>query len=147
MIKGIVEEQFVGTAVLDRADEPIGEVRQVFVDESAQPVWASVRVALLGSEVLVPLDDADWNERSLHLAVTSTKALGAYAAPCVRGPRTDAELPPIDDGGVCYSVRDDTGDVQEPQPNGAAMKEAEESTPPTVSGHMLPSADEVTDQR
>lgn len=142
MIARVVKQQFVGAEVLDRADEPFGEVRQVFLDESEHPVWASVRVPLLGSDVIVPLDRAAWDERSLHLGLTSVQALGAYSTPCVREPRTDAGVLPIDDGEVCYSVRDDIEDLPV---TGEAMKEAEESASTSVSGHMLPpAADEVS---
>lgn len=121
-------DRMIGADALDAQDDRIGEVGQVYVDErSDRPTWVSVRLGLLsGAEVLVPLEDAEWDDRSLHLAVERSVARDAprkemdepltvgeeerlythYGMPTVRHQREDAELltdPPED---VCYSVKD-----------------------------------------
>jgi hypothetical protein len=121
-------DSIIGADALDEQDDRIGEVGQVYVDEETdRPTWVSVRLGLLsGAEVLVPLEDAEWDERSLHLAVERRLAREAprkemdepltvgeeerlyshYGMPHVCHPREEVALltdPPED---VSYSVTD-----------------------------------------
>jgi hypothetical protein len=126
-------DSMIGAVALDAQDDRIGEVSQVYVDEHTEhPTWVSVRLGLLsGAEVLVPLDDAEWDDRSLHVAIERRTAREAprkemdepltvgeeqrlyahYGIPSVRHPRAELALiedPPED---VCYSFRDDVLEV------------------------------------
>lgn len=128
MISTDAIDDMIGADALDAQDDRIGEVGQVYVDEHTErPTWVSVRLGLLsGAEVLVPLEDAEWDERTLHVAVERKVAREAprkemdepltvaeeerlythYGMPTVRHPREEADLladPPKD---VCYSVSD-----------------------------------------
>lgn len=128
MITTEVIDHIIGADALDAQDDRIGEVGQVYVDEHTErPTWVSVRLGLLsGAEVLVPLEDAEWDDRSLHVAVERRVAREAprkemdepltvgeeerlfthYGMPTVRHPREEVALlvsPPED---VCYSVKD-----------------------------------------
>lgn len=153
MIREDTEERYVGAVALDEAESSLGTVRQVYVDdETDRPLWASVRVDLLGSEVLVPLDDAAWDEEVLRLAIRGPVALEAprcagmdaptardqerlythYGIPTLRTPRSAESLLEVDDGEVCYSVHCDA----DARPLGEAITEAEAAVPETVSGHM-----------
>lgn len=127
MITEDVEERLVGAAVLDRALTPVGEVRHVFVDtETAELRWASVRLPGFGPEVLVPLEDADWEDESLCLSVAESTVVSAprqhgldapstgeeqrlyshYGIPSVRLPRDAGALLDVDVSPVSYSVRE-----------------------------------------
>lgn len=121
-------DSMIGADALDLQSDRIGEVGQIYVDEQTdRPTWVSIRLGLLsGAEVLVPLADAEWDDRSLHLAVERSVAREAprkemdepltvgeeerlythYGMPTVRHPREETDLisdPPED---VCYSVSD-----------------------------------------
>jgi hypothetical protein len=121
-------DSMIGADALDLQHERIGEVGQIYVDEQTdRPTWVSVRLGLLsGAEVLVPLEEAEWDDRVLHLAVERKIAREAprkgmdepltvgeeerlfthYGMPTVRHQREEAALlanPPKD---VCYSVSD-----------------------------------------
>jgi hypothetical protein len=122
-------DRMIGADALDTQDDRIGEVSQVYVDEeSASPTWVSVRLGLLSSaEVLVPLEDAEWDERSLHVAIDRRTAREAprkemdepltvqeeerlythYGIPTIRHPRSELGLMEVDAEDVCYSVQDD----------------------------------------
>lgn len=121
-------EQMIGAPVVDRENDRIGEIRQVFLDsDTEQPVWVGVRVGLLGAEVLVPLGGADWDDHALHTAVSRSVAKQApsvdldepltadeedrllwhYGIPCVRHPRGEVDLPEYADASVSYSVNDE----------------------------------------
>ena len=123
-------EAIIGADALDAQDDRIGEISQVYIDEvTDRPTWVSVRLGLLsGAEVLVPLENAEWDDRSLHLDVERRVARDAprkemdepltvgeeerlythYGIPAVRHPRSDAELLDADVSDVCYSVREVT---------------------------------------
>jgi hypothetical protein len=128
MITTEIIDRIIGADALDAQDDRIGEVGQVYVDEQTdRPTWVSVRLGLLsGAEVLVPLEDAEWDDRSLRVAVERSVVREAprkemdepltvgeeerlythYGMPTVRHPREDVDLitePPED---VCYSVSD-----------------------------------------
>ena len=124
MIREHGEERLVGTAALDRSDTPLGEVREVWVDESTdRPMWASVRVPVLDQEVLVPLDGAEWDGAAVHLPIPGPSVVAAphrsaseptdqdqerlythYGIPTVRTPRSREALLALGDGEVCYAV-------------------------------------------
>lgn len=126
-------DRLVGADAVDASRDRIGEVSQVYVDaESDKPTWVSVRLGLLsGAEVLVPLEHADWDERTLHVAVSRDAAREApqiemdeplttqhqerlyshYGIPSERHPRSDAGLLAVEDGDVCYSRRDVDADA------------------------------------
>jgi hypothetical protein len=129
MITMDVVEQLIGADALDLHDDRIGEVGQVYVDErSEHPTWVSVRLGLLsGAEVLVPLDEAELDERgSLHLAVDRQVAREAprkemdepltvgeeerlythYGIPTLRHPRSQEDLLEVDADDICYSIHD-----------------------------------------
>jgi hypothetical protein len=128
MISTDAIDSMIGADALDARDERIGEVGQVYVDEQTeQPTWVSVRLGLLsGAEVLVPLEDAEWDDRALHVAVDRSVAREAprrqidepltvgdeerlfthYGMPSVRHPREDVELLSDPCADVCYSVSD-----------------------------------------
>ncbi|GAA2749532.1 PRC-barrel domain-containing protein [Amnibacterium kyonggiense] len=128
MITTDVIDSMIGADALDRQDDRIGEVGQVYVDEATErPTWVSVRLALLsGDEVLVPLEDAEWDERSLHVVVdrqavreAPRKAMDEpltvgeeerlytyYGIPTERHPREENELLADDVDDVCYAVHD-----------------------------------------
>lgn len=132
MITSDVIDSMIGADALDAQDDRIGEVSQVYVDErSDRPTWVSVRLALLsGAEVLVPLEDAEWDERSLRVAVDRQSAREAprmemdepltvgeeerlythYGIPTVRHPRDEDALIVPDPDEVCYSVQDVTAE-------------------------------------
>lgn len=127
MITEDVTGELVGAPAVDRDEHRIGEVRHVSVDAgTAQPAWASVRVPPAGSEVLLPIVDADWDEQVLHLpivgaAIVDAPPVGAeppteqererllthYGIPTVRTPRSSLGLLQVDGDGVSYSVHDD----------------------------------------
>lgn len=127
MITEDVEERLVGATVLDRSETPIGEVCRAFVDTASERLrWASVRLPGAGPEVLVPLDDADWDEEAVRLAVGEASVASAprrrggaaptsgeeqrllfhYGIPSVRLPRDAGALLGLDAAPVSYSVRD-----------------------------------------
>lgn len=119
----------IGADALDMQDDRIGEINQVYFDEQTDhPTWVSVRLGLLsGAEVLVPLEDAEWDERSLHVAVERRVAREAprkemdepltleeqdrlythYGIPAVQHPRSELGLMQVDQDEICYSIRDD----------------------------------------
>lgn len=129
MITTDVIDSMIGADALDAKDDRIGEVSQVYVDEQTDhPTWVSVRLGLLsGAEVLVPLEDAKWDERSLHVAVERRVAREAprkemdepltveeqdrlythYGIPAVQHPRSELGLLQVDHEEICYSIRDD----------------------------------------
>ena len=128
MITTDVIDSMIGADALDAQDDRIGEVSQVYVDEQTEhPTWVSVRLGLLsGAEVLVPLDDAEWDDRALHVAIERQTARDAprkemdepltveeqerlythYGIPTVRRPRSQLGLMEVDEDEVCYSVRE-----------------------------------------
>jgi hypothetical protein len=128
MITTEVIDRIIGADALDVQDDRIGEVSQVYIDElTDRPTWVSVRLGLLsGAEVLVPLENAEWDERSLRVDVDRRIARDAprkemdepltvgeeerlnthYGIPGVRHPRAEAELLDADTSDVCYSVSD-----------------------------------------
>jgi hypothetical protein len=128
MITTDVIDRIIGADALDVQDDRIGEVSQIYIDElTDRPTWVSVRLGLLsGAEVLVPLENAEWDERSLHVDVERRIARDAprkemdepltvgeeerlythYGIPALRHPRAEAELLEADTSDVCYSVRD-----------------------------------------
>lgn len=119
----------IGADALDVQDDRIGEINQVYVDEQTDhPTWVSVRLGLMsGAEVLVPLENAEWDERALHVAVERRVAREAprkemdepltleeqdrlythYGIPAVQHPRSELGLMQVDQDEICYSVRDD----------------------------------------
>ncbi len=125
----------IGADALDMQDDRIGEINQVYVDEQTDhPTWVSVRLGLLsGAEVLVPLEDAEWDERSLHVAVERRVAREAprkemdepltleeqdrlythYGIPAVQHPRSELGLMQVDQDEICYSVRDDVREFKQ----------------------------------
>ena len=144
MIEMIDVEDMIGADVLDRDDDRIGEVRQVFVDaESEQPTWVGVRVGLLGAEVLVPLDGADWDESTVRADVTRTCARSApavdldeplteqgqdlllrhYGIPHTCTPRSELDLSVFDGDAISYSV-DDRADDTDSRASAAAAHPA-----------------------
>lgn len=126
-------DRMIGADALDTQDDRIGEVSQVYVDEETErPTWASVRLGLLsGAEVLVPLRDAEWDDRSLHVAIDRRTAREAprkemdepltvgeeerlythYGIPTVRHCRSELGLLEVAPEDVCYSVHDDGFDA------------------------------------
>ena len=127
MVTEQVEGRMAGTAVLDRAKTPVGEVCLVFLDaETEQPRWASVQLPGAGPEVVVPLDDAAWDQEGLRLAFPESSVRSAprqrgleapdsgeeqrlyfhYGIPSVRLPRDAAALRDVDGSPVSYSVRE-----------------------------------------
>ncbi|MBW4042394.1 MAG: PRC-barrel domain containing protein [Acidobacteria bacterium] len=128
MITTEVIDRIIGADALDVQDDRIGEVAQIYIDERTdRPTWVSVRLGLLsGAEVLVPLENAEWDEHSLHVDVERRLAREAprkemdepltvgeeerlythYGIPAVRHQRGDADLLDADTSDVCYSVRE-----------------------------------------
>lgn len=129
MITMDVIERLIGADALDVHDDRIGEIGQVYIDEQTErPTWVSVRLGLLsGAEVLVPLDDAQLDERGvLHVSVDRQIAREAprkemdepltvgeeerlythYGIPTVRRPRSEDQLLQVDIDDICYSIRD-----------------------------------------
>ncbi|MGN6743253.1 MAG: PRC-barrel domain-containing protein [Amnibacterium sp.] len=78
-------ERIIGAEVVDPDNDRIGKVSQVYVDaDTDQPTWASVRTGLFGlSESLVPLDNASWDDETLHVGVQKARVKDA--------PRVDPE--------------------------------------------------------
>lgn len=124
-------ERLIGATVLDQDSDRIGEVRQVFVDEQTEaPVWVGVRLGVFGGEVLVPLEGSEWDDQSLHAAVSRSSARTApevdldepltvqehetvcrhYGIPTVLHPREDMDPDLFDGSRVSYSVQDDDAD-------------------------------------
>lgn len=127
MITTADAEHLIGAMALDPANDRIGEIRQVFLDaDTDRPTWVGVRVGLMGTEVLVPLDGAAWDDRTLHAAVSRSSARDApavdldepltdveqerllrhYGIPCVCTPRERFEVLQ-DDEPLSYSVKDE----------------------------------------
>jgi hypothetical protein len=126
-------DRMIGADALDTQDDRIGEVSQVYVDEQTErPTWASVRLGLLsGAEVLVPLQDAEWDDRSLHLAINRRTARDAprkemdepltvgeqerlythYGIPTQRHCRSELGLMEVAPDEVSYSVHDEGFDA------------------------------------
>lgn len=122
-------DRIIGADALDSQDDRIGEVSQVYVDESTDnPTWVSVRLGLLsGAEVLVPLNDAEWDDHALHVTVERQTVREAprkemdeplteaeqerlythYGIPTVRHPRSELGLMEVDPDDVCYAVHED----------------------------------------
>jgi hypothetical protein len=135
MIEAEDVDELIGADALDERDDRIGEISQVYIDaDTSAPTWVSVRLGLLhGTEVMVPLEGAEWDAHALHAAVSRDVAKEAprlesdepmtqldqerlythYGIPTVRHPRCDIDLD-VDAGDVCYSVRDDLPVEQEP---------------------------------
>lgn len=133
MIKTDAIDRMIGADALDTQDDRIGEVSQVYVDEQTErPTWASVRLGLLsGAEVLVPLGDAEWDDRSLHVAVERQAAREAprketdepltvgeqerlfthYGIPTQRHCRSELGLMEVPADEVSYSVHDEGFDA------------------------------------
>jgi hypothetical protein len=129
MITTDVIDSMIGAVAFDAQDDRVGEVSQVYVDEqSDRPTWASVRLSLLsGAEVLVPLEDAEWDDRALHLAVGRRTVRDAprkemdepltvgeeerlythYGIPTVRHCRSELGLMQVESSEISYSVRED----------------------------------------
>jgi len=132
-----VVDRMIGADALDPRDDRIGEISQVYVDEgSERPTWVSVRLGVLGgAEVLVPLDDAEWDERALHVAVERETAREAprtamaepptageeerlythYGIPTVRHPREPDHVFEVDPEDVSYSVHELAGEDHVPE--------------------------------
>lgn len=129
-------ERLIGATVLDQDSDRIGEVRQVFVDEQTEaPVWVGVRLGVFGGEVLVPLEGSEWDEQSLHAAVSRSSARTApevdldepltvqehetvcrhYGIPTVLHPREDLDPDLFDGSRVSYSVQDGSTDDRSPR--------------------------------
>lgn len=129
MITNAQVERMIGADALDANDDRIGEVSQVYLDESSDhPTWVSVRLGLLsGAEVLVPLDDAEWDDRVLHVTVDRDVAREAprkemdepltaieqerlythYGIPTIRHPRSELGRMEVDPSEVSYSVHEE----------------------------------------
>lgn len=127
MITEDVMGELVGAPAVDRDEHRIGEVRHVSVDAATErPAWASVQVPPVGSEVLLPIAEADWDEQVLHLpivgaAIVDAPPVGAeplteqeqerllthYGVPTVRSPRSSLGLLQVTGDEVSYSVHDD----------------------------------------
>ena len=142
MITSDVIDSMIGADALDRSDDRIGEVGQVYIDEETdRPTWVSVRLALLsGDEVLVPLEDAEWDDRSLHVIVDRQAVRDAprkamdepltvgeeerlytyYGIPTERHPREENVLLDDDVDNVCYAVHEGAGDTTAVIPAGRA---------------------------
>jgi sporulation protein YlmC with PRC-barrel domain len=57
-----------GRTVVDRAGETVGTLKDIYLDESEQPHWGSVRTGLFGvRESLVPLEEARAKQDVLRL--------------------------------------------------------------------------------
>jgi hypothetical protein len=126
-------DRMIGADALDTQDDRIGEVSQVYVDERTErPTWASVRLGLLsGAEVLVPLEDAEWDDRSLHVTIERRTAREAprkesdepltvgeqerllthYGIPTERHCRSELGLMEVAPDEVSYSVHDEDFDA------------------------------------
>jgi hypothetical protein len=135
MITNDVIDSMIGADALDAKDDRIGEVSQVYVDEQTDhPTWVSVRLGLLrGAEVLVPLEDAEWDERVLRVAVVRSAAREAprkevdealtveeeerlythYGIPGLRRPRSDLGRMKVDADDVCYSVHEELAEAHQ----------------------------------
>jgi hypothetical protein len=57
-----------GRTVVDRDGEKIGTLKEIYLDESDRPAWASVATGLFGRrETLVPLTEVDASEDALQV--------------------------------------------------------------------------------
>ncbi|MDH2443043.1 DUF2382 domain-containing protein [Amnibacterium sp. CER49] len=83
-------DRIIGSEAVDSDNDKIGKVSQVYIDsDTEQPTWASVKTGLFGThETLVPLDNANWDDDVLHVAVDKAQVKDA--------PRVDpdAEISP-----------------------------------------------------
>lgn len=126
-------DSMIGADALDTQDDRIGEVSQVYLDEQTnRPTWAGVRLGLLsGTEVLVPLEDAEWDDRSLHVPVERRTAREAprketddpltvgeqerllthYGIPTQRHCRSELGHMEVSPDSVSYSVHDEGFDA------------------------------------
>jgi Domain of unknown function (DUF2382)/PRC-barrel domain len=97
-----------GRTVVDRDGEKIGTLREIYLDASDRPAWASVHTALFGlRESFVPLRDARAVEDQVQVP---------YAAEHVRaapGAEPDVQLPAEDEERLFrhYEVSDEEDDA------------------------------------
>jgi PRC-barrel domain protein len=57
-----------GRSVVDRDDEPIGTLREIYLDETERPSWGSVHTGLFGvRQTLVPLTAVESDDDRLRL--------------------------------------------------------------------------------
>jgi PRC-barrel domain len=125
-------DRMIGADALDSQEDRIGEVSQIYVDEQTdRPTWVSVRLGLLsGAEVLVPLADAEWDDRALHVAIERQTARDAprkemdepltvgeqerlythYGIPTERHCRSELGLMEVAPEEISYSVREESFD-------------------------------------
>ena len=133
MIRTDAIDRMIGADALDTQDDRIGEVSQVYVDEQTErPTWAGVRLGLLsGAEVLVPLEDAEWDDHALRVPIERIAAREAlrketddpltvgeqerlfthYGIPTRRRCRSELGLMEVAPDDVCYSVHDEDFDA------------------------------------
>ncbi|WP_207454967.1 PRC-barrel domain-containing protein [Herbiconiux sp. SYSU D00978] len=108
MINHSLIDRLFDKTVVDKDDDKIGTVGQVFVSRrDGHPTWATVKTGLFGNkESFVPLDSATYSDDVLHIAFD--KAFVKHA------PRidTDGALSPEEEDELYryYSVQDDDSD-------------------------------------
>jgi len=69
-----VEDRFAGYTVYDQADQKIGKVDDLFVDESDQPEYIGVKTGFLGtSSTLIPFQMATVDDERQALVVSTDK--------------------------------------------------------------------------
>src|SRR4028119_843719 len=68
------EDQYAGYTVYDQADQKIGKVDDLFLDENDQPEYIGVKMGFLGtSSTLIPMELATTDESSGSITVSSDK--------------------------------------------------------------------------
>src|ERR671910_3614358 len=69
-----IEDQYAGYTVYDQADQKIGKVDDLFVDENDQPEYIGVKMGLLGtSSTLIPFELASVDDERQAIVVATDK--------------------------------------------------------------------------
>src|SRR5829696_559342 len=69
-----IEDQYAGYTVYDQADQKIGKVDDLFVDENDQPEYIGVKMGLLGtSSTLIPFELASVEDERQAIVVATDK--------------------------------------------------------------------------
>jgi uncharacterized protein (TIGR02271 family) len=69
-----IEDQYAGYTVYDQADQKIGKVDDLFVDENDQPEYIGVKMGLLGtSSTLIPFELASVDDERQTIVVATDK--------------------------------------------------------------------------
>src|SRR5829696_3610479 len=127
-----IEDQYAGYTVYDQADQKIGKVDDLFVDENDQPEYIGVKMGLLGtSSTLIPFELASVEDERQAIVVATDKDT-AKSGPAFDD---DHEITPEFESEVhsYYGLQQTSGGLSE-----ARGTYAEYSSSETTGGSVLP---------